>query len=409
MQKNENRNSNIEELRKGFRTAFIDGEYNSNLAYRPEFLSNNAAEGKKVLSAIESELLRCDEFAISVAFITNSGIEPFMQTFKELERRNIPGRILTTNYLNFSDPKALRRLSKLQNLEIRMYVTDDESEGFHTKGYLFRKDEMYRVIVGSSNMTLGALTRNREWNTKMVSTEQGEFLTEIRQEFQQLWTSERTRSFEDFIDKYELLYREIQKQKKVATQGKAIDLLGYQLKPNSMQLNFIQNLQKLREEGENRALLISATGTGKTYASAFAMRDAAPGKALFVVHREQIAKQALKSYQRVLGKYKPDGSPIRYGLLSGNEKDYDADYLFSTMQMMSKEDVIENIVKNEGYDYQKYSKESQGIISSCVSISVSVKSVLDTPLLTDDGLLTDESEETVVNIETFLKNMEINY
>ena len=97
MQKNENRNSSIEELRKGFRTAFIDGEYNSNLAYRPEFLSNNAAEGKKVLSAIESELLRCDEFAISVAFITNSGIEPFMQTFKELEHRNIPGKILTTN------------------------------------------------------------------------------------------------------------------------------------------------------------------------------------------------------------------------------------------------------------------------------------------------------------------------
>ena len=110
-----------------------------------------------------------------------------------------------------------------------------------------------------------------------------------------------------------------------------------------------------------------------------------------------------------MGKYKPDGSPIRYGLSSGNEKDYDADYLFSTMQMMSKEDVMENIVKNEGYDYQKYSKESQGIISSCVSIAVSVKSVLDTPLLTDDGLLTDESEETVANIETFLKNMEINY
>ena len=147
MEKRKNRNPNTEELEKGFRTAFIDREYNSNLAYRPEFLSNNAAEGKKVLSAIESELLRCDEFAISVAFITNSGIEPFMQTFKELERRNIPGRILTTNYLNFSDPKALRRLSKLQNLEIRMYVTDDESEGFHTKGYLFRKDELWAAPI----------------------------------------------------------------------------------------------------------------------------------------------------------------------------------------------------------------------------------------------------------------------
>lgn len=70
---------------------------------------------------------------------------------------------------------------------------------------------------------------------------------------------------------------------------------------------------------------------------------------------------------------------------------------------------MENIVKNEGYDYQKYSKESQGLISSCVSVAVSVKSVLDTPLLTDDGLLTDESEEIVANIETFLKNVEINY
>ena len=112
MEKSKNRNPNTEELEKGFRTAFIDGEYNSNLAYRPEFLSNNAAEGKKVLSAIESELLRCDEFAISVAFITNSGIEPFMQTFKELERRNIPGRILTTNYLNFSDPWPKARHAK---------------------------------------------------------------------------------------------------------------------------------------------------------------------------------------------------------------------------------------------------------------------------------------------------------
>lgn len=70
---------------------------------------------------------------------------------------------------------------------------------------------------------------------------------------------------------------------------------------------------------------------------------------------------------------------------------------------------MENIVKNEGYDYQKYSKEAQGIISSCVSIAVSVKAVLDTPLLTDDGLLTDESEETIANIEAFLKNMKINY
>lgn len=328
------------EIQAGAHTALIDASSNSNLAYRPEFLSNNATEGKKVFTAIERELLRCDEFSISVAFITNSGIEPFMQTLKELERRNIHGKILTTNYLSFSEPKALRRLSRLRNLDVRMYVTDAESEGFHTKGYFFREDEIYRVIVGSSNMTMSALTRNREWNTKMVSTAQGELVTEILAEFDELWNSERTRTFDAFIENYTTLYNEIRRQRQVATQDKVIDLLGYRLKPNSMQLDFIRNLQKLRDADEDRALLISATGTGKTYASAFAMRDANPRKALFLVHREQIAKQAMKSYRRVIGTKYPNGTEIRYGILSGNQKDYDADYIFSTIQSMSKEDVL---------------------------------------------------------------------
>ena len=48
------------------------------------------------------------------------------------------------------------------------------AEGFQTKGYIFKKEEIYRIIIGSSNMTSAALTSNREWNTKVVSTEKGE-------------------------------------------------------------------------------------------------------------------------------------------------------------------------------------------------------------------------------------------
>ena len=68
-----------------------------------------------------------------------------------------------------------------------------------------------------------------------------------------------------------------------------------------MQVGFINNLQKIYEAGENRALLISATGTGKTYASAFAMRELGFQRVLFLVHRNQIAKQAMKSYRKVFG------------------------------------------------------------------------------------------------------------
>lgn len=166
-------------LRKGLATAFIDSNTASNLAYKPQFVSNNYKEGKKVLSAIEEELLDCDSFVISVAFITRGGITPLLQTFKELENKGIPGRILTTDYLNFSEPEALNCLDGLSNITLKMYRTKQVQEGFHTKGYIFKKGEFYRIIVGSSNVTQTALTTNKEWNTKIVSTKQGEYTQDI--------------------------------------------------------------------------------------------------------------------------------------------------------------------------------------------------------------------------------------
>lgn len=69
-------------LRTALETAYINGATASSLAYRPQFVSNNHKEGKKVLSSVEDELLACDQFQISVAFITMSGITPLLQTFK---------------------------------------------------------------------------------------------------------------------------------------------------------------------------------------------------------------------------------------------------------------------------------------------------------------------------------------
>ena len=61
------------ELYHGFETAYINGAVASNVFYKPQFVSNNYREGKKVLSYIEDELLTCDHFQISVAFITMGG------------------------------------------------------------------------------------------------------------------------------------------------------------------------------------------------------------------------------------------------------------------------------------------------------------------------------------------------
>lgn len=334
-------NQHIQQFHQSLTTAFIDSSISSNLAYKPQFISNNYKEGRKVLSSIENELSNCDEFSISVAFITMGGITPLLQILEELERKQIPGRILTTDYLNFSEPKALDKLAGLKNIELRMYSANDSDIGFHTKGYIFRKEEIYRIIVGSSNMTLSALTKNKEWNTRLVSTEQGEYAKQIIEEFGELWESEYTLTYGDFIEQYRLNYELIKKQKRIAKQAEIPSIDQYRLQPNSMQLAFIHNLQKLRNDSAKRALLISATGTGKTYASAFALREDNPKKALFIVHREQIAKQAMNSYKKVFGNTKT------FGLLSGNFKEYDEEYLFSTMQMMAKKDTLEHFKRDE--------------------------------------------------------------
>lgn len=331
------RNHNIDLLNEGLTTAFVDWNHSSNLAYRPQFVSNNYTEGHKVLSSIEDELLACQEFLISVAFITMGGITPLLQTFKELEERGIPGRILTTDYLMFTEPRALETLHKLKNIEIKIYVTNNSPKGFHTKGYVFKKDEMYRIIVGSSNMTLSALTTNKEWNTKVVSTNQGEYVKSIIKEYKELWNSQEALNYDDYIDVYAREYARnqiIQHQKEITKKEEIPSLDMYRLQPNSMQVGFIQNLRKIYESGENRALLISATGTGKTYASAFAMRELGFKRVLFLVHRNQIARQAMKSFQKVFG------GKISMGLLSGQHQDYDSDYLFATVQTLSKEDTL---------------------------------------------------------------------
>ena len=334
-------NTTLTQLQEGLTTAYIDGTAAANLAYKPAFVSNNPEEGKKVISVIEDELMKCDQFQISVAFITMGGITPLLQTLKELEKRQISGQILTTNYLNFSEPRALKKLEELSNITLKMYDVDRADQGFHTKGYIFKKEEIYRIIIGSSNITSAALTKNKEWNTKIVSTEQGEIAMEIVKEFHQLWDSKYALFYDDFYENYKQKYEIIKKQREIAKQDEISSTEKYKLEPNSMQVGFITNLRRIVDAGENRALLISATGTGKTYASAFAMRELGFNRVLFLVHRSTLAKQALTSFRKVFEDKKS------MGIVGAGYSDYDADYIFAMVETLHKEDNLRKFAPEE--------------------------------------------------------------
>ena len=152
-----------------------------------------------------------------------------LQTLKELEQKKIPGEILTTNYLNFSEPEALKKLNELKNITVRMFDVEAAGEGFHTKGYIFKKEEIYRIIIGSSNMTSAALTVNKEWNTKLISTESGEIAEEIVDEFQNLWNSEYALPYDDFYEVYKERYNIVKHQREIAKSEEILSLEKYSI------------------------------------------------------------------------------------------------------------------------------------------------------------------------------------
>ena len=136
------------------------------------------------------------------------------------------------------------------------------TRGFTAKAIFSKKDETYRIITGSSNLTKTALTSNIEWNTRIISTEQGEIAADILSEFDRLWNSEYSIGFDEFFEVYKERYSIIKKQREIAASEKIVSLQKYTLKPNSMQEQFIVNLKKMIEKGEDRVILISSTGVG---------------------------------------------------------------------------------------------------------------------------------------------------
>ncbi|MGM9979116.1 MAG: DUF3427 domain-containing protein [Clostridium sp.] len=331
-----NSNNIGDEIIKSSETGLINSMIDSNLALIPKLITNDYSKGEKVLTEIITNLNKCEEFFISVAFITGSGLAPLLPTLEKLNKKGVKGKILTTDYLNFSEPKALKKLLSFSNIQVKVY----SKENFHTKGYIFKNKNHYKVIVGSSNLTQTALTKNKEWNLKISSLEEGALTEEIISEFNNLWIDAQILTL-NWLETYENIYK---KQREYASKTKVLRIKQYELKPNKMQVSAIENLNELRKSGKNKALLISSTGTGKTYLSAFELSNYKPEKALFIVHREQIARQALESYKDVFGDTKT------MGILSGNSKDFNKEIIFSTIQTLSKDDVLYSFKKEE-FDY----------------------------------------------------------
>lgn len=322
------------ELINGLQTGFVDKQIVAQNDFVPKILLNDKAEGKKVLSSIVNELNGCSEFWFSVAFVTTGGVACIINTLEELAKKNIKGKILVSQYLNFTQPEALKQLLKFKNIELRISVNTN----FHAKGYLFKKRDYYNLIIGSSNLTGDALSTNKELNIKTSATENSYIINKIKEEFNNDFVNSVIVN-DEFIKSYEELY----KNSKIRVIYQKPEN-GIEIKPNLMQNDALKNLANIRANGKNKALLISATGTGKTYLSAFDVKAVEAKTFLFIVHRGNIANKAMDTFKSIFKNTRT------MGIFSGNRKETNANFLFSTIQTISKNENLELFNKNH-FDY----------------------------------------------------------
>lgn len=325
-------------IQQAVSTGFVDETIESFYDYRPAIITNEPAINEKVLSTLLEELRTCESFFLSVAFITTGGVAALFGTLIDLESKGIKGKILVSEYLNFTDPEALRKLKQLKNVELKIARETD----FHSKGFMFTHKSYYTIIIGSSNITHGALTKNKEWNLKVTAHKDSELFKNTIIEFNNVFEKAYDVT-EDYLTKYTFVHN----SEKKLREGLRKELLQTERKsisPNLMQKAALNNLNALRQAGKNKALLVSATGTGKTYLSAFDVAHVRPKRMLFLVHRRNIAQKALESFHSIIGDEKS------FGLFSGKERNTKADYIFSTIQTISREDHLNQFAPNE-FDY----------------------------------------------------------
>lgn len=318
-------------LLNSFKTSLLNENIESNLNYQHKLLSN---KNEKIIGTLRRELEECDEFIISVAFITESGVTMILEQLRSLNERGVKGQILTGDYLTFTQPKALKKLMEFENIDVRLV----SEEKFHAKGYFFRKKDIWTMIIGSSNLTQTALTINFEWNLKINSLKDGKIAKNILDNFYNIFnnvsklTEERLNEYEENYLMYKSFNKKIKRQEK--------RLIEKEVKPNIMQIQALKNLESLRSYAK-RGLLISATGTGKTYLSGFDVKNARAERVLFIAHRKTILSKAKATFENII----KDKKMGIYGENTGEE-----DYLFAMIQTMSKKEHLEKFPKDY-FDY----------------------------------------------------------
>jgi len=304
-----------------------------------------------IIKEISNGIERAREIYILSSFIMESGVSILIPFLKGAIERGASIKCLTGDYLYITQPTGIAKLLELgKGIEIRLWKSEGVS--FHPKSYMFQfNDDEGLLIVGSSNLSRSALQHGVEWNLSLEVDNQQEILIEAIDQFNKLFCHEKTipinsESLAIYKQDYENFHKKIPNLSAHWTEQESLDVMfplerqelsdaeggsnlqdnSEEIAPRQAQLEALRELQILVEEEYNKAMVVMATGLGKTYLAAFFAQNY--NKVLFIAHREEILNQSVISFSKI----NPNKT---YGIFNGKQKDTNVDYLFASITTLA--------------------------------------------------------------------------
>lgn len=292
-------------------------------------------ENTDFIEHLHGSIIKASCIDIVVSFIRESGVRLILDDLKYADDNGVKIRILTSTYLNITQPQALYLLkSQLCNLDLRFYNVENKS--FHPKSYIFCSENDCEIYVGSSNISRGALTDSVEWNYHFNKSDNEDDFIMFHSKFEDLFNNHSVVVTDEVLTQYSKNWIKPKIDISDVEYPSTIEARG-------IQIEALYELDKTRDIGFDKALVVAATGTGKTYLAAFDSMDY--DRVLFVAHRIEIIKQANEIFKRV----QPEKTT---GLFYNNIKQTDKDITFALVQTLGKEKYLnDKYFKEDAFDY----------------------------------------------------------
>jgi superfamily II DNA or RNA helicase/HKD family nuclease len=318
---------------------------------------------ENMLEEILNTIEKANAIYMMPSFVMQSGVRLISSYLKKALDNGVEVKCLTGDYLFVTQPEGLKELLQLDDrIEVRLWRS--HGIAFHPKSYLFETNNGNgKLIIGSSNLSRSALTHGVEWNLSMDSDAHPQTFEEALDQFMKYFYHEQTipinqETLANYKNKYinyhqanpnfvenwteleeiEVMFEEETEQHQPLLSTDDSSLTQDTITPRPAQKEALDELAKTIDENYDKAMIVMATGLGKTYLAGFFAKKFK--KVLFIAHREEILYQAQKSFRHIM-------SEKTSGLYNGRQKDLNTECLFASIYTLSIRSNLEKFSPEE--------------------------------------------------------------